>query len=65
MWLQGYLVGNGVTDVQVDGNALPLFAMGKSLISVDQYTHLVKTCGGQFWNATEGECKRCCAQVNF
>lgn len=30
---QGYLVGNGVTDVQVDGDALPLFAAGKSLIS--------------------------------
>lgn len=30
---QGYLVGNGCTDAEFDGNALPPFAAGKSLIS--------------------------------
>lgn len=30
---QGYLVGNGCTDPEYDGNALPPFAVGKSLIS--------------------------------
>ena len=30
--LRGYLVGNGVTDPEFDGNALVPFALGKSLI---------------------------------
>ena len=30
---QGYMVGNGCTDAEFDGNAVPPFAVGKSLIS--------------------------------
>uniref|UniRef100_A0A7S0WF48 Carboxypeptidase n=1 Tax=Chlamydomonas leiostraca TaxID=1034604 RepID=A0A7S0WF48_9CHLO len=56
--IEGYLIGNAVTDTEVDGNALPLFAAGKSLISQAQYDTLWKRCdGGNFWNASAGcEC---------
>lgn len=35
--MQGYLVGNGVTDEQIDGNALIPFVHGMGLISDDLY----------------------------
>lgn len=35
LYLQGYLVGNGLTDRQFDGNALVPFAHGMGLISDD------------------------------
>lgn len=35
--IQGYLVGNGVTDDKFDGNALVPFAHGMGLISDDLY----------------------------
>ena len=35
--IQGYLVGNGVTDETFDGNALVPFAHGMGLISDDLY----------------------------
>lgn len=34
---QGYLVGNGVTDENIDGNALVPFAHGMGLISDDLF----------------------------
>lgn len=52
---QGYAVGNGVTDDQVDGNAIIPFAYGKSLLSAHLYTDLMQTCQGSFWNATDGK----------
>ncbi len=35
--LQGYMVGNGVTDDQVDGDAIIPFVYGMGLISMDMY----------------------------
>lgn len=35
--MQGYLVGNGVTDDVIDGNALVPFAHGMGLISDDLF----------------------------
>lgn len=51
--LLGYMVGNGCTDDEYDGNAIPLFALGKSLISNRVYQSLLEACQGNFWNATE------------
>ncbi|MEW5320025.1 MAG: hypothetical protein WDW38_011130 [Sanguina aurantia] len=55
--IQGYAVGNGCTDERIDGNALPLFGVGKSLLPYGEYMELQESCGGEFWNRTEGtEC---------
>ncbi|MEW5300498.1 MAG: hypothetical protein WDW36_003428 [Sanguina aurantia] len=52
--IQGYAVGNGCTDERIDGNALPLFGVGKSLLPYGEYMELQGSCGGEFWNRTEG-----------
>jgi hypothetical protein len=52
--LQGYLVGNGVTDDEFDGNAYLPFAAGKSLISELTLARASQACGGHFWNGTRG-----------
>eukprot|EP00775_Hariotina_reticulata_P001910 gene1910-2243_t len=52
--IKGYLVGNGCTDVHFDGNALPSFAVGKSLISTGLYNRLQEACGGSFDNVRHG-----------
>ena len=36
-YLQGYMIGNGVTDEQFDGNAVVPFAHGMGLISDGLY----------------------------
>ena len=48
--VQGYLIGNGVTDPEIDGNALVPFARGKSLISEELYQSLHKACEGNFYS---------------
>lgn len=35
--VQGYLIGNGFTDVKYDGNSFVPFAHGMGLISEDMY----------------------------
>ena len=55
VWLQGYAVGNGVTDKEIDGNAVIPFAYGQSLLSHDQYQSVHRECQGSFWNATQGK----------
>ena len=57
---QGYAVGNGVTDDEVDGNAIIPFAYGKALLSTELYTDTVQECQGNFWNVTKGEL---CTQI--
>lgn len=52
---QGYAVGNGVTDEEIDGNAVIPFAYGQSLLSHDQYHSVHRECQGSFWNATQGK----------
>ncbi|KAL2649986.1 hypothetical protein R1flu_018114 [Riccia fluitans] len=49
---KGYAIGNGVTDIKVDGNAIVPFAHGMGLISDDLYERAVKACGGNYWNVT-------------
>lgn len=51
----GYMVGNGVTDTEVDGDAFVPFAAGKSLISRELHHDLVKACDGVFYNISYGE----------
>lgn len=39
-----------MTDEEADGNALPLFASGKALVSHALYEQLWRVCdGGNFW----------------
>ena len=52
---QGYAIGNGVTDDEVDGNAIIPFAYGKSLLGTQLYLDLMQECQGSFWNATKGK----------
>jgi len=52
--MQGYLIGNGVTDPEIDGNALVPFARGKSLISEELFRSVEKACQGNFYSS-EGE----------
>ena len=60
LWLQGYAVGNGVTDDEVDGNAIIPFAYGKALLSTGLYMELMQECQGNFWNASKGTiCMAC------
>lgn len=55
--IKGYLVGNGCTDAEYDGNAVPPFAAGRSLISQHMYSKLDRACKGAYWNAPDdGEC---------
>ena len=51
----GYIVGNGVTDSEIDSDAFPSFAAGKSLISNQLHSSLVEACGGSYFNRTHGE----------
>lgn len=52
--MQGYLIGNGVTDPEFDGNALAPFARGKALISHALFGDLMSACNGSFWDAQTG-----------
>lgn len=56
--LAAYIVGNGVTDAEYDGNAIVPFAAGKSLLSQAMFNKARRACdGGSFWNARDGsEC---------
>ena len=51
---QGYLIGNGVTDPEIDGNALVSFARFKSLISAGLHSAIVAQCNGSYWDAQPG-----------
>jgi serine carboxypeptidase-like clade 1 len=49
--LRGYAVGNGCTDAQYDGNALPPFLAGRGLMPQDDFLKLQQACNGSFWDA--------------
>jgi hypothetical protein len=51
---QGYMVGNGCTDRDFDGNAQVPFALGKSLISTSLYKRVQAACRGNYWDVKEG-----------
>lgn len=48
--LKGYIIGNGVTDPEFDGNALVPFARGKSLISEELFSSLHRECRSNFYS---------------
>lgn len=52
--LQGYMVGNGCTDPEFDGNAQVPFAVGKSLISRSLYRRLEAACDGNYYDVKDG-----------
>lgn len=53
---KGYLVGNGVTDEEIDGNALVPFVHGMGLISDDLYEEVQNLCQGNFYNPLSEAC---------
>ncbi|KAG2482615.1 hypothetical protein HYH03_018458 [Edaphochlamys debaryana] len=52
--LQGYAIGNGVTDEEADGNAPLHFAAGMGFLDPGAWRRLREACGDAFWNATKG-----------
>lgn len=53
---KGYLVGNGVTDEEIDGNALVPFAHGMGLISEDLYEEVTSACKGNYYIPNSEAC---------
>ncbi|CAA7059290.1 unnamed protein product [Microthlaspi erraticum] len=49
--LQGYVLGNPLTDLDFDRNARIPFAHGMALISDELYESLTRSCGGNYFNA--------------
>ncbi|CAA7014219.1 unnamed protein product [Microthlaspi erraticum] len=49
--LQGYVLGNPVTNLDVDINARVPFAHGMALIPDELYESMKKTCGGKYFDA--------------
>eukprot|EP00879_Flechtneria_rotunda_P012708 GHRR01013270.1.p1 GENE.GHRR01013270.1~~GHRR01013270.1.p1 ORF type:complete len:474 (+),score=176.66 GHRR01013270.1:695-2116(+) len=63
--IRGYLVGNGCTDAEFDGNARVPFAAGKSLISAGTFTRLQRACQNKFYNAPAGSrCAKLLSEVD-
>lgn len=63
--IKGYMVGNGCTDQDFDGNAQVPFAVGKSLISTTLYQRVEAACKGNYWDVEEGSrCEQLLAQVS-
>lgn len=56
LWLQGYLIGNGVADDVFEGNGQWEFAHGMGLIDPAIYADLQAACNNSFWNPPAGEC---------
>ncbi|KAK3003305.1 hypothetical protein RJ639_018327 [Escallonia herrerae] len=54
---KGYMVGNGVTDEEFDGNALVPFAHGMGLISDDLFTEITTECRGNYYIPANDNCK--------
>ncbi|KAI5679886.1 hypothetical protein M9H77_01113 [Catharanthus roseus] len=61
---KGYMVGNGVTDDVIDGNALVPFAHGMGLISDDLYQQTTSDCRGNYYNSTSENCSTSLAKVD-
>ncbi|XP_028769706.1 serine carboxypeptidase-like 20 [Neltuma alba] len=61
---KGYLVGNGCTDDEFDGNALVPFAHGMGLISDELYEEVRVECNGNFYNPLNENCASKLAKVD-
>ncbi|KAF3435117.1 hypothetical protein FNV43_RR22204 [Rhamnella rubrinervis] len=62
--LKGYLVGNGVTDEEFDGNALVPFVHGMGLISDNLFEEVNVECKGKYYNSAIESCKIKLAKVD-
>ncbi|KAI8012994.1 Serine carboxypeptidase-like 20 [Camellia lanceoleosa] len=61
---KGYIVGNGVTDEEFDGNALVPFAYGMGLISQDLFEEVTAECQGNYHNPATDNCENKLAKVD-
>lgn len=61
---KGYLVGNGVTDDEFDGNALVPFVHGMGLISDDLFQEVTTECKGNYYNPLSENCQNKLAKVD-
>uniref|UniRef100_M8BQ28 Carboxypeptidase n=1 Tax=Aegilops tauschii TaxID=37682 RepID=M8BQ28_AEGTA len=55
--IQGYLIGNGVTDLDYDLNSFVPFAHGMGLISTDLFEDVSAACHGTFWGKVNDVCQ--------
>ncbi|XP_073050557.1 serine carboxypeptidase 1-like [Primulina eburnea] len=62
--LKGYMVGNGVTDDVIDGNALVPFVHGMGLISEELFEEVTIQCNGNYYNSTADSCQKKLAIVD-
>lgn len=62
--LQGYMVGNGVTDETFDGNALVPFTHGMGLISDELYNEVNTKCQGNYYNPASEGCELLLSKVD-
>ncbi|GMN34052.1 hypothetical protein TIFTF001_044861 [Ficus carica] len=62
--LKGYMVGNGVTDDEFDGNALIPFVHGMGLISDDLFQEVNTECGGKYYSNLSASCESKLAKVD-
>ncbi|KAL0491625.1 cathepsin A [Acrasis kona] len=62
--LQGFLVGNGVTDQESDQNSVPTYIYHHALTSQDEYDNAVNKCHGDFYrNAADKDCEEALADL--
>ncbi|XP_020258633.1 serine carboxypeptidase 1-like [Asparagus officinalis] len=54
---KGYMIGNGCTDEQFDGDAFVPFAHGMGLISNDLFQEVKSACQGSYWNPVNETCE--------
>lgn len=62
--LKGYMVGNGVTDDVIDGNALIPFVHGMGLISNELFEEIIADCQGNYYNPTSFNCENKLVKVD-
>ncbi|KAL5172285.1 Serine carboxypeptidase-like 20 [Glycine soja] len=61
---KGYMVGNGVTDEQIDGNALVPFVHGMGLIPDELFEEVNRECNGNFYDPTSANCSSKLSKVD-
>ncbi|KAL1832208.1 hypothetical protein ACET3Z_001859 [Daucus carota] len=61
---QGYMVGNGVTDHQIDGNALVPFAHGMGLISDYMFEQAKTYCKDNFYDPSTRNCSKAIQNID-
>ncbi|XP_058068694.1 serine carboxypeptidase-like 18 [Magnolia sinica] len=62
--LQGYLIGNPVTDAKFDGDSVVPHLHGMGIISDELYEDVMKSCKGDYTNPTNRQCSEDLQAVN-